>query len=63
MYKFSQLLQTRVLIRPVLLTLAMALTSAISSAGELTIYASMDADKLQLMGNAFSKKHPDIQIN
>jgi iron(III) transport system substrate-binding protein len=63
MYKFSQFLKARVLTRLVLLAWAMALTPAISSAGELTIYAAMDADKLKLIGNAFNKKYPDIQVN
>ncbi len=32
-------------------------------AGELTIYAAMDADKLKQAGDLFSKSNPDVKIN
>jgi len=32
-------------------------------AGELTVYAAIDADKLATMGELFTSKHPDIKIN
>ena len=63
MYKLSRFLNTKALIRLVLISCTVVLTPAISSAGELTIYAAMDADKLKLVGNAFGKKYPDIKIN
>lgn len=34
-----------------------------AAAGELRIYAAMDADKLKLAGDLFSKSHPDIKVD
>ena len=34
-----------------------------AKAGELTIYAAMDADKLKKAGDLFSKAYPDIKVN
>ena len=36
---------------------------ATAQAGELTVYAAIDADKLATMGELFTAKHPDIKIN
>ncbi len=34
-----------------------------ANAGELTIYAAMDADKLKMASDLFAKMHPDIKVN
>ncbi|HEY5646083.1 MAG TPA: putative 2-aminoethylphosphonate ABC transporter substrate-binding protein, partial [Pseudomonadales bacterium] len=42
----------------------LALATPLSAtAGELTIYAAIDADKLDTASNLFSARHPDIKIN
>jgi len=63
MKKISQFLNTKNLARLVVTTWVTALASTISSAGELTIYAAMDADKLNLIGESFTQTHPDIKVN
>lgn len=40
-----------------------ALQPATAEAGELTIYAAIDGDKLSAISDLFSIKHPDIEIN
>jgi iron(III) transport system substrate-binding protein len=51
----------------ILSTAAVGITIGIgayaSKAGELTIYAAMDADKLKKAGDLFSKAYPDIKVN
>ena len=43
--------------------LSLSLFSVGSNAGELTIYSTTDADNLKVIGEAFSKAHPDIKVN
>jgi iron(III) transport system substrate-binding protein len=51
----------------ILSTAAVSITIGIGAhaakAGELTIYAAMDADKLKKAGDLFSKAYPDIKVN
>ena len=39
------------------------LGTKVATAGELTIYAAMDADKLKTASDLFAKSHPSIKIN
>jgi iron(III) transport system substrate-binding protein len=54
-------------VRRILSTAVIGVTVGLSAhaiqAGELTIYAAMDADKLQKAGDLFAASHPDIKVN
>ena len=43
--------------------LAGALLTSVSSAAELTVYSTTDADNLKIIAEAFQKSNPDIKIN
>ena len=43
--------------------LSLGVAISVSSAGELTIYSTTDADNLKVIGKAFSEAHPDIKVN
>ena len=34
-----------------------------ASAGEITVYAAVEADNLKVFGDAFAKAHPSIKVN
>lgn len=63
MYKFNSSFNVKTAVRTACIAGVMALTSTASWGGELTIYSAMDADKLNLVGTAFSKAYPDIKVN
>ena len=42
---------------------SLVLATSASSAGELTVYSTTDADNLKVIGEAFSEAHPDIKVN
>ena len=42
---------------------SLGLATSVSHAGELTIYSTTDADNLKVIGEAFSKAHPDIKVS
>ena len=54
-------------VRRILSTAVIGVTVGLSAnaiqAGELTIYAAMDADKLKKAGDLFAASHPDIKVN
>jgi iron(III) transport system substrate-binding protein len=47
----------------ILAGLGVGVGAAVSQAGELTIYSSVEADNLKVFSERFSKAHPSIRIN
>ena len=53
----------RVSVGAVSVAAALALTSTVEAASELTVYSTTDADNLKVIAKAFQKSNPDIKIN